>query len=113
MLGLLTTVHDNKYGHLYREVDRQKIKYVVYLRKSSEENSDKQLKSIGDQFQDIKERVLDVGTNKITNYDVVEEEHSRQNVGYSYQVQGHDCCTLRRKVSGLNSLASRQARPEI
>jgi site-specific DNA recombinase len=74
MFNLLSTVHDNKYGHLYREVNRQDIKYVVYLRKSSEENSDKQLKSIGDQFQDIKERVLDL--NKITNYDVIEEEHS-------------------------------------
>jgi site-specific DNA recombinase len=74
MFNLLTTVHDNKYGHLFREVDRQQIKYVVYLRKSSEENSDKQLKSIGDQFQDIKDLILT--PHKITNYDVVEEEHS-------------------------------------
>lgn len=74
MFNLLNVVHDNKYGHLYREVDRQQIKYVVYLRKSSEENSDKQLKSIGDQFQDIKDLIL--VPHKITNYDVVEEEHS-------------------------------------
>ncbi|MGH7241445.1 MAG: recombinase family protein, partial [Candidatus Saccharimonadales bacterium] len=74
MFNLLNTVHENKYGHLFREVNRQELKYVVYLRKSSEENSDKQLKSIGDQFLDIKERILD--PYKITNYDVVEEEHS-------------------------------------
>ena len=74
LLGLLTDIHENRYGHLYQEVNKQELKYVVYLRKSSDESSDKQLKSIGDQLEDIKEKILD--PHKITNYDIVKEEHS-------------------------------------
>lgn len=74
LLGLLANIHENRYGHLYQEVNKQEIKYVLYLRKSSDESSDKQLKSIGDQLQDIKEKVLE--PLKITNYHIVKEEHS-------------------------------------
>ena len=74
VLGLLTDIHENRYGHLYQEINRQELRYVVYLRKSSDESSDKQLKSIGDQLEDIKEKILD--PHKITNYHIVKEEHS-------------------------------------
>jgi site-specific DNA recombinase len=76
MLGLLSTIHENAYGHLYREVNRQELHYVVYLRKSSDENSDKQLKSIGDQLQDIKEKILDPLKIDPSHYTIVKEEHS-------------------------------------
>lgn len=74
LFGVLTNIHENRYGHLYQETNRQELKYVVYLRKSSDESSDKQLKSIGDQLEDIKEKILD--PHKITNYRIVKEEHS-------------------------------------
>src|ERR1700690_2189380 len=76
MMGLLTTINENSYGHLYREVNRQELHYAVYLRKSSDENSDKQLKSIGDQLQDIKEKILDPLKIEPTNYTIIKEEHS-------------------------------------
>ncbi|HUD06434.1 MAG TPA: recombinase family protein [Candidatus Saccharimonadales bacterium] len=74
MLGLLSTIHENRYGDFYREIDKKNLKYVIYLRKSSDESSEKQDKSIGDQLQDIKERLLD--PHGITNYHIVKEEHS-------------------------------------
>jgi DNA invertase Pin-like site-specific DNA recombinase len=74
VFGLLNTIHENNYGHLFREVNREELRYAIYLRKSSDEKSDKQLKSIGDQLLDIKEKVLE--PNKITNYQIIKEEHS-------------------------------------
>jgi DNA invertase Pin-like site-specific DNA recombinase len=74
VFGLLNTIHENNHGHLFREINREELHYVVYLRKSSDETSDKQLKSIGDQLLDIKEKVLT--PNKITHYKIVKEEHS-------------------------------------
>jgi DNA invertase Pin-like site-specific DNA recombinase len=74
MFGLLSTIHENQFGHLYTDIKREDLKYVIYLRKSSDESSGKQTKSNGDQFTDIKSKILDV--YKITNYDVVEGEHS-------------------------------------
>ena len=74
MLDLLNTVHQNEHGHLYLEINREQLEYVVYLRKSSDESSDKQTKSISDQLADIKDKVLT--PNKITNYTIIKEEHS-------------------------------------
>lgn len=70
----LNAIHENTYGHLYRDINREELRYVVYLRKSSDESSDRQLKSTGDQLLDIKEKVL--GPNKITNYTIIKDEKS-------------------------------------
>ena len=74
MLGVLNDIYQNNYGHLYTEVDKTQLTYAVYLRKSSDENSGKQLKSIGDQLNDIKTKILD--PHRITNYKIIKEEHS-------------------------------------
>jgi DNA invertase Pin-like site-specific DNA recombinase len=74
LLGLLTTIHENRYGHLYQEINRAELNYAVYVRKSSEEESEKQLKSIGDQILDIKEKILE--PLKITHFRIIKEEHS-------------------------------------
>ena len=71
--ALLSAIHENTHGSEY-EVDREKLNYVVYLRKSSEVSSEKQQKSIGDQLSEIKERCLI--PNKITNYTIIKEEKS-------------------------------------
>lgn len=74
LYGLLNQIHANQHGHLYQELRREDLKYVIYLRKSNDESSDKQTKSIGDQLSDIKDKILD--PLKITNYDIIREDWS-------------------------------------
>lgn len=69
--SLLDSIHHQTYG--IESLDRTKLKYIVYLRKSTE-GGEKQQKSIRDQFSDIKERVLE--PNKINFFKKVEEEKS-------------------------------------
>lgn len=70
---LLSAIHENTYG-TGQEVDRKNLKYAIYLRKSSEESSEKQQKSLGDQLADIKKRCLD--PYGITHYEIIKEEKS-------------------------------------
>ena len=70
----LNALHENTYGHLFRDINREELRYVVYLRKSSDESARKQTKSIADQLLDIKEKILT--PYKIVQYDIVKEEHS-------------------------------------
>ena len=99
MLGMLTAIHENSYGHLYLEVNRQELNYVIYLRKSSDESSDKQTKSISDQFADIKDRVLE--PNKITNYTIVKEEHSAKESDTRFEFSKMLVDLRTRKYQGL------------
>ncbi len=82
MLGMLNSIHQNNYSYLYSELDRSQLKYAIYLRKSSDESSGKQLKSIGDQLNDIKAKILD--PYKITNFDIVKDELSAKEADTRY-----------------------------